>query len=225
MKRIGLALGLCILIGVTLYSGLADYVSLATIKQQSDHFAYLVKHYYVWSSAVYIAVYMGGVFCGLPIVMPMTMLGGYLFGLLKGALYALTGATLGSVAYFLFIRYVLFKKATTKYSDRLARFKNLMLTYGPSYLLFLHFITIIPYVVINTLAGLAQIELPTFIWTTMVGAIPSIFLYSFAGRQLGTIESIRDIMKPHLLLLFLALAIIALIPIIINKWRKPKTID
>lgn len=225
MKRIGLALGIIIIIAIAWHGGLADYLSLSRIKEHSDHFTHLVKNHYVWSSILYITTYIGTVLCGLPATIPLTILGGYLFGLWWGTLYAIIGATTGSIAYFLLIRYVLSKKATEKYADRLMHFKQLMLTHGPSYLLFLHFITIVPYIVINTLAALAQVRLSTFIWTTIVGAIPSLVLYSFAGKQLGVLESTEDILKPQFLLLFLVLAIIALIPIIIKKYRAKKNVN
>lgn len=179
----------------------------------------LVESYYIGYSALFILVYAAGVFIGLPIVIPLSVLGGYLFGLWFGVLYSLLGAVAGSIAYFLLIQHTISQKKNATYTEQLAHFKKLMHAWGPHYLLFLHFTTIVPYLVINTLAALAQVPLATFIWTTTLGAIPGLFLYSFAGQQLGVIESAYDIIKPQFFLLFLVLAIASLMPIIINKWQ------
>ena len=81
-------------------------------------------------------------------------------------------------------------------------------------------LTVIPFFVINTLAGLADVPLFTFIWTTVLGSLPLLFIYSLAGRQLGEIEAVRDILKPHMVALLIILALLALLPMVIKRLRQ-----
>lgn len=219
MKRIAIGLLICITVLVIWYSGIADYFSLATIKEKSNYLAALVSRHYAWSCTLYILFYIATVFIGLPIVVPISMLGGYLFGLWRGILYSLIGATIGSTGYFLLIKRTRVIRHIRTSTERLTQFQHSLHTYGPFYLLFLHFITIVPYIAINTLAALSHVPLSTFIWTTAVAAVPGLFLYSFAGTQLHTITSTGDIIKPPFFLALLLLALLALLPIIINAWR------
>jgi uncharacterized membrane protein YdjX (TVP38/TMEM64 family) len=74
------------------------------------------------------------------------------------------------------------------------------------------------------LAALADVPLFTFMWTTAVGSLPFLLIYAFAGRQLGTITSMSELFKPHIILLLLLLALLALLPMVIrkirNRWKK-----
>ena len=95
--------------------------------------------------------------------------------------------------------------------------RNNVQKFGVSYLLMLQFLTLVPYFIINTVAAVAHVPVLTFVWTTAVGALPLLFVYSFAGRQLGAIQSMRDIVTLPMLLAFVLLAFIAILPMIIRK--------
>jgi uncharacterized membrane protein YdjX (TVP38/TMEM64 family) len=71
-----------------------------------------------------------------------------------------------------------------------------------------------PTFLINTLAGLTSISLWTFVWTTFVGIIPGSLLYTYAGQKLYTITSLWDIFSVPVILIFVLLALSALIPVI-----------
>ncbi|NRB21801.1 hypothetical protein HRU45_03615 [Candidatus Dependentiae bacterium] len=49
-------------------------------------------------------------------------------------------------------------------------------------------------------------------------------MYSFAGQQLHTIDSVRDIFLPKVIAAFLLLASLALLPLIIKKIKKAKQV-
>ena len=169
---------------------------------------------------MYVILCTGIVACGIPAIGPLTLVGGFLFGTLFGTLYALTGATVGVISMVLFVRYVVAQTIAKRYGNKLAKFNKRLQAYGHSYLLTMHLLTVIPFFVIATLAGLADVSLITVVWTTIVGSFPLIFIYAFAGRQLGTITSLGDIFSPQIIAAFVLLALLALIPMVIRRVRE-----
>ena len=137
-----------------------------------------------------------------------------------GALYVNVAATTGATLAFLFARYIAGQSLQAKYGDRLARFNEELESNGWSYLLTLRFIPIFPFFLINLFAGLTNIRLRTFVWTTSVGIFPGSLIYAYAGQQLGTISAVKDIFSTKVLLAFLLLATLAVFPVIYKKIRK-----
>ena len=105
------------------------------------------------------------------------------------------------------------------YGNRIVTFKKQMDVHGVNYILMLHFVTVVPYFVINTLAALSDISLVTFVWATIVGSIPIISVYAFAGRQLSYIQSVGDIFSPPIILAFVLLIVLACMPIILKRLK------
>lgn len=216
-----LLIGLIFLsIGILFYSlGITQYFSLQSIKEHSVSLKLFVAKHYYFSIIIYICCYIIIVSSTIPAVPPLTLLGGYLFGAIPGGIFSVIAATIGSTISFLVVRYVIYHVLQTKYTKRIEQFNQKMQKYGYSYLLTLQLITVLPYFVINTIAGLAQVPLHVFIWTTAVGSAPFLFINSYAGKRFGQLDSLQDVMKPSMLGILLILAAFALIPFIINKIR------
>lgn len=219
-KSLVIAVTLLVLILLLRKFGVGKYFTLAALKEESVYLKQLAEEYYLPAVLIYIGSYALIIALAIPAVAPLTVLGGFLFNALPGLLYALIGATLGSIIYFLFIRYVVSNLVRQRYRARLDKFNEQIKAYGYSYLLTMQLLTVIPFFVINTLAGLADVPLFTFIWTTVLGSLPLLFIYALAGRQLGEIEAVRDILKPHMVALLIILALLALLPMVIKRLRQ-----
>jgi len=220
MRKLGAAILLIIGAFLFWYFNIAQYLTLIALQRESAYLKELVGHNYFLSALVFVLAYASVIACGLPAAAPFTILGGFLFGVFAGFLYALLGATLGSIIYFLLIRYVLTNMVRESYVAQLNRFNERVKKYGYSYLLTLHWLSVVPYFVVNTLAALADVPLLTLIWTTLVGSSPLLFVYAFAGRELNVISSVRDILRPDVIIMLVLLALLALLPMIIRKFRK-----
>lgn len=207
------------------YSGIADHVTLESIQSKSIALKHAVDEHYLQAFALYILVYMALIAATLPVVGPLTMLSVYLFGFIPGFIAALIGATCGSTLSFLIIRYAVGSLIRNRYKVRLAKFNEKIKAYGQSYLLTLQLLSVIPYVVINTLAALTEVSLFTSFWTTLMGSAPLIFLYALAGRQLGTLSSVNDIFSPQIFLILMVLALVALLPMIVRRFKKDENFD
>jgi uncharacterized membrane protein YdjX (TVP38/TMEM64 family) len=57
----------------------------------------------------------------------------------------------------------------------------------------------------------------TYVAATALGIIPGSFVYAYAGRQLGTINSLKEIASPQVLGAFVLLGVLALAPIMYKK--------
>lgn len=220
-----LAGGLGFFIGLFWYFDIKQYFTLERLQADSAYLKQMVEHNYLLAMVIYILIYIIIIATALPVVAPLTMLGGFLFGVFPGVAAASLGATLGATSCFLIVRYVMRSTIQHRYQKRLDGFKAKINEYGYTYLLTLQLVGVIPFFVINTLAALTDVPLFSFFWTTAVGSFPFLLVYAFAGRQLNTMQSMSDIVKPSMLLLFLALGLLALLPMAIKKWSRSSEIE
>lgn len=216
----------CVLAGLIFlvwYLQLYSYFTLASLQSQRLVLADAVVRNYWQAVAIFMAIYAAVIALAIPGVPPLTMIGGFLFGLIPASIYATVSATLGTTISFLLIRYVLSNVIRGKYAQKLERFNEKIASNGAaSYLLTLQLMGLIPYFVINTLAALANISTITFMWTTCVGSIPIIMIYAFAGKQLYMIESARDIFSPSIIAVLVGLIVISLMPVLFKRLRKDR---
>lgn len=198
---------------------LSEYVTLEYLKAQSVYLAQWVAKHYIVSVACYMGIYFIFIASSIPSTGPLSMLGGFLFGTFWSIVYATIAATAGATVSFLLFRSVFRNSVHDKYADKLKKFRVGIDEYGSFYLLILHFLFILPFVVINTLAALADISVWSFLWTTAVGFLPTALIYGFAGQQIRVIESASEIFS-FKIIGSLALLIIGIIVIILIKRYK-----
>ncbi len=181
-----------------------------------------IAHNYLAAVTGYVAFYTMLVGALLPAAFFMTVAGGFLFGMWWGAFYANIGATLGATLSFLMVRYFFGKQVQERYRSKLAQFNQSMARDGTFYLLAIHLVAVVPFFLINLLCGLTQVSTWTFIWTTSLGIIPGSLVFTYAGSQLRTIHSLRDILSPRIFLVFALLALLSMLPVIFRKlgWLK-----
>ena len=204
------------------FSGIMDYINLDYIRANRLRFLNHVKDYPLSSALIYMVVYTGAVALLFPSASLLTLLGGFLFGALYGTLYTVIAATLGATLAFVLVRYVFGNQLQKHYAVQLARFNRMLERDGISYLLFMRLVAVIPFFIANICAGLTNIPLVSFVWTTFVGIIPGSLIYSFAGEQLQSIASVRDIFTWKMLFVFILLGCMALIPVLIRQFRNKK---
>jgi len=96
-----------------------------------------------------------------------------------------------------------------------------------SYLLFLRLVPAFPFWVVNLVPGIAGVPLRIFVLATAVGIIPGTFVFAAFGAGLGEVfdrgeeVSLAGVMSPTLIAAFLGLGVLALLPVLIKKFRKP----
>lgn len=213
---IGLAVIVIIVIGIRL-SGLHEYLSLQKIQAKSAEFKMAVESNYWLCVMIFLSICAFTIFLALPTFPLIGLMGGFLFGFFPGLLYANFGSTAGATIYFFCARYFFGDMVRVRYGAQLASFKKKIDLYGANYLLFLYFISVVPFVIVSTLAALAHVSSMTFVWTTFVGCLPLCAMYAFAGKNLATIKQLSDIIKPGMLVLLLILAVFVAIMMMVQK--------
>lgn len=196
--------------------GLQEYCTFQYFAEQREYLHELVMQRHSLAVLLFIAWLMIGVMFALPVTAFSTVAGGFLFGVVPGALYSLIGATLGAVACFLLVRYAIGLIVQDKYRQQLVWFNEQMHRFGTRYLLAIHSVIVVPFFLVNILAGLTRVSLWTFTWTTAVGMIPITFILSFAGKELIEVNSWHDLLSRDIIAAIVLLGALGAISIVLQ---------
>jgi len=212
--RIGLLA--LIFVGMLLFwSVTRHYLTFDQILIHKDALRQSVTESYAISAAAFIALYISTAFF-LPGALLLSLIAGFLFGTVWGAVYINVSATIGAALSFLAARYFLGNWAQRRYATPLSAFNKEIARHGNRYLFTLRVVPIMPFFIVNILAGLTKIPLKDFIIVTSLGVLPGSLIYANAGRQLANIKSSEDIMSWKPVLSIVVLVIFALAPVLFD---------
>lgn len=225
MKKILRFIPLVILVGAiaaAYHYGLNEYLSLESIKAQKEQFQGMIDARPFLAPLAFVAIYAACVALSLPIATLMTLLGGFLFGLVQGTLLVVTGATIGATIIFLVAKTSLGSTLRDKAGGFYTKIEANMKENAVGYLLFMRLVPIFPFVAVNVVPALFNIPVGIFILTTFFGVIPGTTVFVYFGQQLGSIESLGDLVSPEVLSAFALLGVFALIPTLYSQYKKRK---
>ncbi len=215
--KIVILVALALLIGLFFYFKLGAVLSLNSLKANRAALeAFYTDHRFA-TVAIFIAVYIVQTVLSLPGAAVLTLAAGALFGVIRGALYANVGATIGATLSFLIARYLFRDAIRKKFGERLGKINNELEKTGLNYLLFLRLVPIFPFFLINLGAGLTSMNMRTFFLGTIIGVIPGSLVFCNAGASLATINSMSEVATPRVIGSFALLGLFALAPVIYNK--------
>lgn len=186
---------------------------------------------YLATVSVFILAYVAIVGFSLPGATVATLTGGFLFATFPGALFNVTGATIGAT--------VIFLAAKWGFGDRLAA--RLDAGSGPiqkikegidenqwSVLFLIRLVPAVPFFVANLLPALVGVPTYRFVVTTFIGIIPGAVVFTSIGAGLsevfarGETPNLGIIFEPHILLPILGLCALAALPILIKALKSKK---
>ena len=205
-------------LGAFFYFDVGQYFSLEALKANRDDLLAYANANFTAAVILYVAVYVLQTAFSLPGGALMTLTGGFLFGSVLGTIFVNVGATTGATLAFLAARYVLRDWVEKKFGHRIEPIQAGFAQNAFSYLLTLRLIPAFPFFLVNLVSGLTRMPLGTYVIGTSIGIIPGSFVYAFAGRQLGSINSLAEIASPPVLLAFTFLGLLALVPILHRKF-------
>lgn len=218
-KEIILLVLVLMIIGVLRAAGLSEYLTFENIKQNSAFLKAYVEGHYLLAVGIYIGLFISTAFL-VPGALVLTLAGGFLFGVVLGTVYTGIGATAGASLSFWATRYIAGKKIQSHYKSQLIKFNREIERNGYIYLIILRVVPVLPFFLVNMLAGLTGITYRTFLWTTFLGMLPGAAVYSFAGKQLGTIQSVNDLLSARFIAALLLVVLFTLLPILYKRVRK-----
>ena len=209
--------GIAVGIGLFLYFDLGRFLSLESLKANRDHLLAFTEDNYTAAVGLFILLYIAVTGLSLPGATILTLAGGFVFGAVPATLYVNIGATTGATLAFLAARYVLRDWVEQKFGKWLEPLQQGFAKNAFNYLLTLRLIPLFPFFVVNLVSGLTRVSVGTYVAATALGIIPGSFVYAYAGRQLGTINSLKEIASPQVLGAFVLLGAFALAPLLYKK--------
>ncbi len=203
--------------------GLDRYVSFETLRENRVTILTWVQNAGVLAVLTYMALYAVAVAFSLPGGAILSITGGFLFGAVWGTVYIVISATLGATVLFLIAKTTLGDSLRSKAGPWLQKMEAGFQENAMSYLLVLRLVPLFPFFVVNLVPAFLGVALSTYVMGTFVGIIPGAFVYATVGVGLGSIFdagdefSAKGILTPQILIALIALAVLALIPVIYKK--------
>jgi uncharacterized membrane protein YdjX (TVP38/TMEM64 family) len=218
LGKISIAVAIILAIGAFFYFDLGRFLSLTALKENRDSLLVFTDANFAGAVAIFIVTYVIVTGLSLPGAVILTLAGGFLFGAVFATLFVNIGATTGATLAFLTARYLLRDTVEWKFGKWLGPFQNGFAKNAFSYLLTLRLIPLFPFFVVNLVSGLTRVNVGTYVAATAVGIIPGSFVYAYAGRQLGTINSLKEIASPNVVGAFVLLGLLALVPVVYKRF-------
>jgi uncharacterized membrane protein YdjX (TVP38/TMEM64 family) len=210
---------------------LRDYLSFQTLADNREDLLAFRDNNYLLTALVFIAAYIVIVGFSLPGATIATLTGGFLFSTFPGALFNITGATLGATAIFLAARWGFGEKLGAKLegSDGLVKkIKDGIDENQWSMLFLIRLVPAVPFFIANLVPSFLEVPLRRFVISTFVGIIPGGVVYTSVGAGLGEVfergetPNLGIIFEPQILLPILGLCALAMLPIVLKAVRGKK---
>ncbi|MEI8015785.1 MAG: TVP38/TMEM64 family protein [Nitrospira sp.] len=216
--KIAVVLAIGVAVAAFFYFDLGRFLSLQALKDNRDDLLSFTETHSAAAAALFVLIYIAVAGLSLPGAVILTLAGGFLFGFVWGTLFVNLGATTGATLAFLASRYLLRDWVERKFGKWLGPVQQGFEKNAFSYLMTLRLIPLFPFFVVNLVSGLTRMNVGAYVAATAIGIIPGSFVYAYAGRQLGAINSLKDIASPGVIGAFVLLGLLALVPNLYKKW-------
>lgn len=211
-----------IVAGVVAYFslGLHHYLSFETVRMHRMELVTWVQEHRLLAIASFFIGYVLIITFSLPIGALGTLLGGFLFGIVLGTALSVTAATLGATVVFLAARGAFADVLRRRAGRWFARMEDGLNRHAFSYMLFIRFVPIFPFWLLNIVPAFFRVSTRTFVVTTFLGIIPGTAVYASIGAGLdkvfdqGHSPDLGILRDPHLYLPLVALGVLSLVPVV-----------
>jgi uncharacterized membrane protein YdjX (TVP38/TMEM64 family) len=205
MKPLFLAVVLVAAIAAVHFSGASRYLEQEKLRE-------LIQGYGVLAPALYMLIYALAPVFFLP-GLPITIVGGILFGPFWGVVYTITGATIGASLAFLVARYLARDWIEGKLtSPRWRRLDREVETHGWKVVAFTRLIPAFPFNLLNYAFGLTRIPFMHYAVATFFCMLPACIAFIVFSSSLPGL--IRGKVSPTLLIGILLVVLVSLLPVV-----------
>ncbi len=209
--------------------GWHQYLTLEQLTSSRQVLKDTAEQQFFAAIALYILAYGLAVTISFPATWVLTVLGGFVFGSVIGGAATSIAATMGATAIFWATRTAFGDFLRKRVSGTAARLAGGFERDAFGFLLALRLVPVIPFFVLNITPALFRVGLGTFVAATFLGILPGTFVYAYLGQSLdgvvqaaqraGRAPTVQDIFTPEIAIAFAALAALAIVPILIRKFR------
>ena len=211
---------------VAWWSGVLHVLAPSELARHTAALAHTAQIHPVIALAGFILAYAALTGACLPVAFALSLLGGVLFDRWLGGVGVLLGANGGGLLTYAATRSA-FAHALVARAERDPRLQRIIAGFGKrafSYVLTLRLIPLFPFALVNVASGLAAVPLGAFAGASLLGGIPTAFIYASLGASLGqAMTSERSLMAaaraPGTILPLIALAALSLAPIVVRRFR------
>lgn len=209
-----------IVIGVNYYVNSINLLTLENIKANRDFLINYVSNNLILSVFAFSTIYIIATSLSIPGAALLSLTGGLIFPFPFSGIIVLTSATIGAFLNFLVSRYLLKDFVKRKFEKPMKKINKELEKNGNNYLLTLRLVPIFPFFLINLAMGLTDMPALKFIIISYIGMAPGSLVYVYAGRNLATIDHMKDIFSPSVLIAFTLLGLFSLLPTVYDKIKK-----
>ena len=242
--RIAIVAVFATLIAAAYATGWHRQLSLETLVRHRTTIDAFIGAHYIGALAIYVGIYITSVSLSIPASLLLTVAGGILFGPVAGPLAAIVGSATGGTVVFLVAKTALGEGLLRRAGPFAMKFADGFRADAFSYLLFLRLVPVFPFWLVNLAPALFGIGLRTFVSATLLGIAPAAFAFGFVGAGLDSVIAaqetayknclaasgagcrlnfdLREAVTPELLGAFIALGLIALIPVVLRGLKERK---
>lgn len=193
-------------------------LSGATQYLQQDKLRALIDSAGAWAPAIYMLIYAVAPVLFLP-GLPITIVGGILFGPFWGVVYTITSATIGASLAFLVARYVARDWVASKLiGSKWEKLDREVAKHGWKVVAFTRLIPAFPFNLLNYAFGLTKISFVPYVVTTFICMLPACIAFIVFSSSL--LELIRGKISPAFLLGIGLIVIVSLIPLFYKRFKK-----
>jgi len=174
------------LLGVAILAGIAGFYGTLPVGETLRSLVERIEALGPWAGAVFVLAYAAASVLLLPVWI-LTVAAGAVFGITRGSVLVLLGATLGAMAAFALARTGL-RESVRRWARAYPSFDTLdqAIAARGGWIVFLVRLTpVFPFVYVNYLFGLTAIPTATYAATTLVGMIPATIVYVALGASAG----------------------------------------
>lgn len=248
VKRLLPLAALIALAVLVISQGWHKYLTLEHVAANRDLLKVYIAQNYLFTLLGYMAIYIVAIALSLPGGVFLTLIGGFLFGWLVGGLATVIAATAGATVIFLIAKTSLGEPLAARAGPWLGKLRAGFQENALNYLLFLRLVPLFPFWLVNLAPALLGVRLPTYVIGTFAGIIPGTFAFAFAGVGLDSVieaqraafdacrianpgdagEKCQFTLDPsalvttELLIAFAALGGVALLPVLLKKFKKSR---
>lgn len=204
------------------------YLSFSALAENRQALTDFVAANHLLAALSFVGLYAVVVALSIPGAVFLTLGGGFMFGVVLGSIYVVTGATLGATIVFLAARTALGDLLRAKAGPWLSKLEAGFKDGALSYMLFLRLVPVFPFWLVNLVPAFLGVPLATYVLATFFGIIPGSVVYASVGNGLGAVfeaggtPDLSIIFSPEILLPIVGLAVLALIPIAAKRLRARK---
>lgn len=210
---------------------LRDYLTFDALRDNREALLGFRDNNYVLTVMLFILAYIIIVAFSLPGATVATLTGGFLFATFPGALFNITGATIGATAIFMAARWGFGEKLGAKLegSDGIVKkIKDGIDENQWSMLFLIRLVPAVPFFMANLIPSFLEVPLRRFVISTFFGIMPGAVVYTSVGAGLGQVfengetPNLGIIFEPHILFPIIGLCVLAVLPIAIKAVRGKK---